>query len=125
MARPTIPLEQKRAEGAALRRKLNAIQAQDKSITQESLASEMGLTQGTLGQWLTGKTAIPDKRLIWLGNRLGFDAREIRPTLNDYLLPENQTPQERRLLEAYRADPDLRRAIEAIVEMSPFYGKNH
>jgi transcriptional regulator with XRE-family HTH domain len=55
------------------------------SLTQDSLALEMSVTQGLITQWVTGRTPIPDRRLIWLGNRLNFSPLDIRPSLADLL----------------------------------------
>lgn len=121
MARPKFPDEQKKREGEQLREKLRAARELGIATTQESLAAEMGITQGTFGQWTSGVTPIPDRRLIWLGRRLGFDPMEIRPTLNDYFSSEPRNEEERQLLEAYRSDPGVRRAIDAIAEMAGVY----
>lgn len=54
------------------------------NLTQEQLAIEMGITQGVVGQWLKGITKIPDKRMVWLANRLGFNPTEVRPSIIEY-----------------------------------------
>lgn len=85
MARSKISEEQRRLEGAKLEGILEAARNSDANLTQDSLADEMSVTQGLLSQWVTGKTPIPDKRLLWLGRRLDFDPRAIRPSLSDYV----------------------------------------
>lgn len=82
-----IPEEQKKREGEKLLAAFERQQAVEPSLTQESLIHEMGLkSQSQFVQWCSGATPIPDKRMIWLASRLGFDAAETRPSLaSDYV----------------------------------------
>jgi hypothetical protein len=80
MPRPSIPKEQKERESAFLAAKLAEAQARDNSITQESLALELDMTQGNFNHWLSGRSHIPDKHFVWLGKRLGFNPAEARPS---------------------------------------------
>lgn len=121
MPRPSIPKEQKEREAAFLKLKLSDAQARDPSITQESLALELEMTQGNFNHWLSGRSPIPDKHFIWLGHRLGFDVATIRPSLIKYSGKPMPSDQEALILEAYRLDPDFRRTVNAIAEMSSFY----
>ena len=122
MPRHTLTPEEKRREGLLLEAKLRNYAANsDSAVSQESLAHEMGISQGNFSQWVTGRTSIPDRRLIWLSKRLGFDPTEIRPTLTKYSADSLATSHERMILEAYRLDPDFRRTVDAVAEMSPFY----
>lgn len=121
MPRPSIPPEQKIREGLYLEAKMIAAQTTDPSITQELIAFELGITQGNVSQWLKGRTAIPDKHFIWLGKRLGFDPIAIRPSLATYDAKSIMTNHEKLILEAYRTDPDFRKSVDTIAEMSPFY----
>lgn len=57
MARPKITEEQKKREGALLTTLFFRAQRADRDLTQESLAGEMGLTQGLVAQWLSGSVA--------------------------------------------------------------------
>lgn len=82
--RPGIPKEQKKQEGEFLAAAIRERQKADPSITYESLALEYGGTQGLVSQWTGGNTSIPDKALMWLGGRLGFDPFKLRPSLSDY-----------------------------------------
>lgn len=84
MARPAVPKEQKLREGAFLSSQIDALFDADGVTTQESLAHEMGVTQGLVSQWCTGNTAIPDRRLLWLADRLDFDCVTVRPSLASY-----------------------------------------
>ena len=81
MARETISAEQRENEGAKLREIMSRAQKKEPDLTQESLAGEIGVTQGLVGQWMSGRTSIPDKRLLWLSQRLDFDPVEFRPSI--------------------------------------------
>ena len=87
MARRRITDEQKKREGAALAAAYEAAKVAEPSLTQDALMAEIGVTQGLFGQWCSGLTPIPDKRLVWLGGRLGFDPFALRPELVTYMLP--------------------------------------
>ena len=75
-------VEQKKREGAEVNKFFLAAQEREPLLSQESLAGEMEVSQGLIGQWFSGKTNIPDKRLIWMGARLGFNPLEIRPEIS-------------------------------------------
>lgn len=121
MPRPSIPKEQKKREGAYLEARINDAKIVDPGITQESIALEIGITQGNVSQWMKGTTAIPDKHLIWLGRRLGFNPAEIRPSLKNYSISAELSTQEETILKAYRLDPNFRRSVDSIAQMSQFY----
>lgn len=120
MPRPSISKEQKIREGLILDEALKAAQLIDNTITQESLALELGLGQSNFNHWIKARSHIPDKHLIWLGKRLNFDAVAIRPSLLEYKLGA-MSQKEKLLIHAYQQDPALRRSVDAIAEMSPFY----
>lgn len=82
---------------------------------------EMEVTQGLINQWLKGRSPIPEKRLLWLSKRLNFLPSDVRPEAKILEADNIATQSEKRILEAYRNDPDLRRSIDAIAEMSPFF----
>jgi hypothetical protein len=121
MPRPSVSKEQKEREAAFLKLKLADAQARDPSITQESLALELEMTQGNFNHWISGRSPIPDKHFLWLGNRLGFDAAVIRPSLIKYSGKPTPSDQESLILEAYRLDPEFRKTVNAVAEMSSFY----
>jgi transcriptional regulator with XRE-family HTH domain len=121
MPRPSIPPEQKTREGRYLEAKIIAAQDNDDYITQDLIAYELGITQGNVSHWIKGRTAIPDKHFIWLGKRLGFDPTEIRPSLANYNAKSIMTNHEKLILEAYRIDPNFRKSVDTIAEMSSFY----
>lgn len=121
MPRPSIPKEQKLREGAYLLRKLTEAQDRDPSITQESIAFELDMTQGNFNHWIKGRSPIPDKHFLWLSKRLGFNAVEIRPALASYSADSVSSPSEAMILKAYRLDPIFRKSVDAIAEMSPLY----
>lgn len=81
MSRPQISKEQKKAEGLKLKKHIEAAQVLEPRLTQDSLAAEMGVSQGLIAQWVGGSTAIPDKRLVWLGARLRFNPVDFRPSI--------------------------------------------
>lgn len=120
MPRPSIPKEQKIREGLILDAALKAAQLIDATITQESLALELEMNQSNFNHWIKGRSPIPDKHLIWLGKRLNFDVVAMRPSLLDYKLG-SMSQHEKMLIHAYQQDPALRRSVDAIAEMSPFY----
>jgi len=121
MARHTISKQQKIADGEKLRVIFNEAQGRDKLLTQESFSNEMNTTQGLLGQWLSGETAIPDKRLLWIAKRLGFSAIEFRPSLQEYFDRDGDsgnslTSREAKLLKAWRkADESTKSALETLL----------
>lgn len=118
MPRPSIPPEQKLREGQFLLEMFLRAQEQDESITQESIAFELEMTQGNFNHWIKGRSHIPDNHFIWLGKRLGFNPVAIRPRLADYKLDTIMSPREKRIFAAYQADPEFRRGVDAIAEMS-------
>lgn len=81
MSRPKIPDERKKTEGAFVRNAFTSEQGKDESLTQESLAEALGITQGLINQYFKGITNIPDERLIALGKILKFNPFELRPAL--------------------------------------------
>ncbi len=121
MARPSIPPEQKLREGQFLLEMLTRAQDRDQSITQESIALELEMTQGNINHWIKGRSHIPDSHFIWLGKRLGFDPVAIRPRLADYKIDAIMSPKEKRIFAAYQADPEFRKSVDAIAEMSAVY----
>lgn len=120
MPRPSISKEQKIREGLILESAMKEAQLIDDSITQESLALELDMSQGNFNHWLKGRSHIPDKHLVWLGNRLNFDVVAMRPSLLDYKLG-SMSHHEKMLIHAYQQDPALRRSVDSIAVMSPFY----
>lgn len=84
MGRPKIPDEQKQAEGAFVKARFEQMCELEDALTQEALGVELSVSQGLIGQWFSGKTSIPDRSLIFLGGRLGFDPFELRPELGKY-----------------------------------------
>lgn len=84
MARELLTTETRKAEGAFLGAAFDLAKINEPTLTQETLMGEKGLSQGLFGHWIIGRTAIPDKHLIWLGQRLHFSARELRPSLSQY-----------------------------------------
>lgn len=81
MAKQVISARQRETEGRLLASYFAMAKDKDPSLTQESLAGEIGVSQGLVAQWLSGRTPIPDSRLLWLGVRLGFNPVEFRPAL--------------------------------------------
>ena len=79
MPRQTYTKEEKAREG----RQVDAA-LQVASKTQESLANDLGVTQGLIHQWLAGKTRIPDLYMLKLGKALSFDPISVRPELGEY-----------------------------------------
>lgn len=84
MARSAITAEQKKREGAFVRQRYEHLKKTEKDLTLEILADEIECSHSLVSQWLNGTTAIPDKRLMWLGGRLRFDPFELRPSLQEY-----------------------------------------
>ncbi len=121
MPRPSIPKEQKLREGQFLLEMLTRAQDGGDSVTQESLAFELDMTQGNFNHWIKGRSHIPDHHLIWLGRRLGFNPVAVRPSLSKYKLDTIMSPHEKRVFAAYQADPEFRRSVDAIAEMSAAY----
>ena len=80
----TLTMETRQKEGAILKAHLQRAKEAEK-LTQAELASDIGVTQSLIGQWIRGDTPIPDHRLFQLAKRLKFDAIETRPALAKYL----------------------------------------
>lgn len=89
--RGTSPEEKKR-EGAFVKRYFLAVKQNEPDLSQESLAGEIGVTQGLVGQWFSGATNVPDKALMLLGKRLGFDPYDVRPDMVKYKQPKPTKP---------------------------------
>lgn len=123
MPRPSISTDQKKREGAYIYSKIAAAKETDPTITQELIALEIGITQGNVSQWINGKTAIPDKHLIWLGEKLGFDPADVRPSLRRYSIGK-LSDKEAAIIAAYKSDPQFRRSVDTIAEMSAAYRIN-
>ena len=87
------------AEAAFVDDKFQQRKTVEPNLTQDSLAIEMKITQGVVGQWLKGITKIPDKRMVWLANRLGFNPVEVRPSIADYAFRSDNQPAELRISE--------------------------
>lgn len=98
MPREKISAAQRVQEGRKLSQLIESAKASEPGLTQESLASEMNVTQGLVGQWVAGKTPIPDRRLLWLSVRLRFDPVEFRPGIAD-LAPNRAASGSQRLSE--------------------------
>jgi len=83
MGRRTITTDTKRREAAPVMAAYERVRREE-GMTQESLADEFGVSQGLVSSWLRGTDSIPDRVLLKLGRRLGFDAFEVRPSLVEY-----------------------------------------
>jgi phage repressor protein C with HTH and peptisase S24 domain len=90
------------AEAAFVDNKFQQKKTAEPNLTQEQLAIEMSITQGVVGQWLKGITKIPDKRMVWLANRLGFDPTEVRPSIADYAFTRDSEQTTQRIREPSR-----------------------
>jgi len=88
-----ISTEQKQHEAAFLKSRMEAM-----GVSQDELADEMGVTQGTISKWCNGTKPINPERLIWLGGRLDFSPVELRPSLSSLAsLPLGDSQQEAEL----------------------------
>lgn len=81
MAKIVMSTEQRKEEGARLKAYFRSAQLREPDLTQKSLAAGIGVTQGLVGQWMRGSTTIPDRRVLWLSKRLGFDPVKLRPSI--------------------------------------------
>jgi transcriptional regulator with XRE-family HTH domain len=79
MPRQTYTKEEKIREGRQVDTALHLA-----NKTQESLANDLGVTQGLVHQWISGKTRIPDLYMLKLGKALSFDPISVRPELAEY-----------------------------------------
>lgn len=115
--KPGMPLQQRKAEGEMVSRYFRARQAEEPRLTQESLAAEIGVTQGAIGQWLKGTTPMSDKRLIQLAARLGFNPLEVRPSIAlEYGPAISSTSNVSETIGKYESLPsDARRVIDALI----------
>lgn len=81
MAKAVVSENQKKYEGEMLSKHLKSAKNTDISITQEFVAGKLDVTQGVVGQWIKGLTALTDMRILELSLILGFDPCEFRPSL--------------------------------------------
>lgn len=121
MPRDVISPEQRAQEAAALRSIFAGAQAIDPTLTQESIALEMQVTQGLITQWLSGeKTPIPQKRLLWLAARLNFDPTKVRKNLKPQIdKPTNE--KQKKTISLYLTDPKFAQIVDSIAEAQGFY----
>lgn len=120
MPRDVISPEQRTQEAAALRAIFEAANDADKSITQESIALEMNVTQGLVNQWLLGKkTPIPQKRLLWLAARLKFNPTQVRKNLKPQI-DKPVTEKERKTIELYLTNLKFAQIVDSIAEAQGF-----
>lgn len=84
MPRPTTGEAVRRQEAAAIQLEYFRAKNAGRVLSQAQLAEELDITQGAIAKWLTGCAPIPDKWLLWLGKRLGFDPYRVRPSLEIY-----------------------------------------
>lgn len=120
MPRETITPEQRELEAAALRLIFDELQQRDQSITQESVAAEMEVTQGLINQWLTGRTPIPVPRLIWLSRRYKFDPSRVRPSINPQI-GMMATEKEKKTVMLYLTNPEFAKIVDTIAESAGIY----
>lgn len=120
MPRESISPEQREAEAKALRKFFEHAKLEDASITQEGIANEMGVTQGLVFQWLSGRTPIPNKRLAWLSRRLKFDATLVRSSIGTSAITA-PTEKQKLIIERYMTNPDFSRMVDALAESTGHY----
>ena len=92
MRKDTVPESRKVAEAKKLRLFFERKKNNSACRTQEQLGEELGVTQGLVGQWFSGKTSISDRRLVALAKLLGFDPRDVRPDIAVYLPIIEESP---------------------------------
>lgn len=120
MPREIITPEQRELEAAALRLIFEELKSRDESITQESIAAEMEVTQGLINQWLTGRTPIPVPRLIWLSRKYKFDPSRVRPSINPQI-GMMATEKEKKTVMLYLTNPDFAKIVDTIAESAGIY----
>lgn len=120
MPREIITPEQRELEAAALRFIFEELQRRDETITQESIAAEMDVTQGLINQWLTGRTPIPVPRLIWLSKKYKFDPSRVRPSINPQI-GMMATEKEKKTVMLYLTNPDFAKIVDTIAESAGIY----
>lgn len=84
MKKVQIPVDQRKREGSFIQSRFYDRKAVEPLLTVESLAHEIGVSQGLISQWFAGRTPVRDVHLLWLGPRLEFDPVELRPSLRRY-----------------------------------------
>jgi transcriptional regulator with XRE-family HTH domain len=120
MPREIITPEQRELEAAALRLIFEELQSRNESVTQESIAAEMEVTQGLINQWLTGRTPIPAPRLIWLSRKYKFDPSRVRPSINPQI-GMMATEKEKKTVMLYLTNPDFAKIVDTIAESAGIY----
>lgn len=72
---------QKKKDGEWLKQLLKA-----RGLKQNQLAELMEIeNEGNISHWCTGRSAIPDLDLLWLGRHFHIDPFEVRPGLTEYV----------------------------------------
>lgn len=122
MPKLSMSKEERQAEAQALRAYFDAAKSKEPSLTQESLADELDVSQGLIHQWLSGRTPIPEKRLHLLSRRLGFnpvDVRKSPPSTSG----APATEKEKLIIQAYLNNPDFQKIVDAIAVSAGFVQK--
>lgn len=114
MRKDKVSKERKELEGAFLSARLDELQSDGMAITQDSIADDCGVSQGLVGQWLTGRTNVPDSRIKKLSEIMKFDPLEFRPSYKDMLINDigSNPPFDYNLL-----NPSNQKIIDGIAEM--------
>ncbi len=80
--RNELPLEQRRREGAALELIVKAY-LDENDLSAAAFCEELDLSASQLSLWYSGKKPIPTPWLLDLAIKIGFDARIVRPELEN------------------------------------------
>jgi transcriptional regulator with XRE-family HTH domain len=115
--------EQRKKDSGILATYFFAAQTKDTELTQDSIAAEMNVTQGMVQKWLNGGARISTPRLIWLGKRLNFDPKIIRPELDSQADASATTEREKLWAALARVDSNFAHFADALAKASPFYDK--
>lgn len=112
MRKDKVPEGRKEAESKFLLERFKETQSKDKSLTQDSLAAKLNVSQGLIGQWLSGKTNVPDERLIKISLILNFAPYKLRPSLKDKGLLAGYSDTDKAIVAAIPSmSDDLKRLI--------------
>lgn len=114
-----IPKEQRKLEGAALKREwLNYQNRSGKN--QAEVIAQLGVNQGQPSRWFNGSQQIPAAQLLGMAKMMGFDPKAIRPQIEAEMalwMESNQAEIDGALRERVQAlDADLRQNFELHIQ---------
>ena len=70
------------AEARVLKMHYQVAKAREPSLRHKILANGLGVASSAVAGWFNGHARCPDQALLWLAERLDFDAASVRPDIH-------------------------------------------